>query len=129
MIVLRWWMGDSIGVLLMVPVLLLRTWRIERVRPARILEALALFGAVVAIGQVVFVGWHYESLSIYLKGYTMYLGLFIITLRFGIHGICLFLLLIFGQSLWGVIHGATGFSEKHWLPPWARLPFQSSGPG
>ena len=108
---LRWWMGDMMGVLLAVPLLVWWQTPATWFRRHRSFEALLLFGLTFLVGAVAFCGWQAELLGFYAKGFLAFPLLVWAALRFGRHGASLVVLLVIAQSLWGVMHGVGFFAD------------------
>ena len=97
---LLWWFGDAIGVLMVAPAfLVLFASRGARPTRARLLEALALVGALAAVGAVVFLGgaWRYP--------YLIFPFLLWAALRFRQTGAAMAALLVGALGTWGAIEG------------------------
>jgi PAS domain S-box-containing protein len=99
---LHWWMGDTLGVIIITPLML--AWQeagVVKLSGQQRLEA-ALFSLVaMIIGQIVFVGWLSEYLSATPKGYWIFLCVTWAALRFGTRGITALVLMLAVQALWG----------------------------
>lgn len=122
--ILRWWMADTLGVVLAPPVLLLMMtpgthWRSFSM--GRIIEAATLLGLTFTAGLAIFCGWWQESLGAYAKAYYFFPLMVLGALRFGRQGAAVVGLLAFGQTLWGGGHLAGYFGAFHdlaFLDPW-----------
>jgi len=111
---LTWWQGDTLGIILLTPLLLI--WR-ERLsgQPlplARRLELLLLVGLLLLAGQVVFFGWLHPSLGWLVQSYTMFLFVSWAALRFGRHGASLTIVLIAVQALLGMGQPGTALGQS-----------------
>jgi PAS domain S-box-containing protein len=82
--VLHWWMGDTLGVVLVTP-LILTWWKGKREPPnvKQLLEGLFLMGITFFIGQLVFLGWFDESFIVAPKAFVMFLLITWIAIRLG----------------------------------------------
>lgn len=107
-VALHWWMGNTLGVALATPTLLI--WRQSPgflQRQEHLWEAAILWSLSVVLGLMVFSGWHPGWLPAETTILPFWVTPLIIwaALRFGRHGVSLQLLLYFSQSLIGVISG------------------------
>ncbi len=125
--VLDWWMGDSLGVVLMTP-LILAWWpgaTQPRLRPSNrwLLEAAAILGLTLLAGGIVFLEWFHSSLpaSLHLSldavgnGYWMFFFVAWAALRLGLRGTTLALLLVAALGITGV-HQNLGFFAREAQP-------------
>ena len=107
-VALHWWMGNSLGIVLIAPVLLIWRQRPDFLqRREQMWEAAMLWGLSIAAGLMVFSGWNPTWLPFKLIVMPFWLGPLVIwsALRFGHHGVSLQLILYFAQSLMGVATG------------------------
>ncbi|MDD1605838.1 MAG: EAL domain-containing protein [Methylococcaceae bacterium] len=98
--VLYWWMANVLGVVLVAPLIL--AWGQTKPKPLtgrQGLEALLLVGITFIGGQVIFLGWFNESLTVQPKGFILFLFITWIAVRLGICAITLTLNMIAIQSL------------------------------
>lgn len=109
---LRWWMGDVLGVILIATLIL--SWRktknMHKASAAGALEAALLFGLTFLLGQVVFLDWFHESVGFVAKGYWVFLFITWIAVRIGVRGVTVALLMIAIQALLGAYY-EVGFFE------------------
>lgn len=122
--VLHWWMGDTLGVALITPFILV-FW-LEKVRQfsvKRVLEAMLLISVTLIVGGAVFLSLFHENISDAPRGYVMFLCVILISIRLGSHGSTFIAIVIAMQALWGANQGtgffandiaATGF-ENYWF--------------
>jgi diguanylate cyclase (GGDEF)-like protein/PAS domain S-box-containing protein len=110
-VMFRWWMGDMMGALLAVPLLIWWQAPCAWAGNHRAIEALVLFGLTFLVGGVVFCGWETEVFAFRAKGFLVFPMLIWAALRFGRHGASLVVLLVLVQSLWGVVHGVGYFGQ------------------
>jgi diguanylate cyclase (GGDEF)-like protein/PAS domain S-box-containing protein len=98
--VLRWWMGDVLGVVLITP-LILAWWqtKLTQINTRQGLEALLLVGITFMAGQIVFLGWYNDSLAVQPKAFILFLFTTWIAVRLGMRAITLTLNLIAVQGL------------------------------
>ncbi|WP_333873723.1 PAS domain S-box protein [Methylobacter sp.] len=111
--VLRWWMGDTLGVVLVTPLML--AWWQEKWEPFKArqpLEALLLSGLSFLVGQIVFMGWFREYLTEAPKGYWLFLCVTWVALRLGNRGVTVVLLMIAVQALTGAYYQIGFFAEE-----------------
>jgi diguanylate cyclase (GGDEF)-like protein/PAS domain S-box-containing protein len=107
----KWWLDDAVGVAMIAPLLLV--WK--RPPPARFLEAKYFFEFVCVlalhfiVGQIVFDGWLQRELGHINRGYWLYLFITWAAIRFGTHGVMIFVWLAASQGLVGAIHGVGFF--------------------
>ena len=111
-LLLRWWMGDLLGVVLIAPLLLVwwETRRIWRSRDQRI-ESLLVIGSAFLAGQMVFLDWFTDAQHRAPLGYWMYLFVGWSALRLGRRGVTLILLISALQALTGAWLGLGFFAD------------------
>lgn len=111
--VLVWWQGDLLGVLLLTPTILV--WqhppRIRIRQPRQWMEVLLCFGLSFLCGQVVFLGWLNTSLGDIIEDHWIYVFVVWGALRFGRHGVLALILITAMQALAGAASGAGGYSH------------------
>jgi integral membrane sensor domain MASE1 len=108
--VVHWWRGDSLGIVLVTPIVLV--WRrAPSWPPRRILETLALLGLSFVVGQVVFLDWLPNIFGLVSRGYWLYVIVAWGAVRLGLHGVLAMLLLLVFQALIGAVRGVV-FSAK-----------------
>jgi PAS domain S-box-containing protein len=106
----HWWMGDTLGIVLIAPLILI--WRrLPRETPWNALEAAALLGLSFLIGQIVFLGWFHETLGSISRGYWIFLVVFWAAVRLGRHAVLIVLLLATVQALLGAALGVGYFGN------------------
>ncbi|MDP4028607.1 MAG: PAS domain S-box protein [Gallionella sp.] len=105
----QWWMSDTLGVILVTPLILV-WWRAKNDwrEAGQKLEAALLLGLTVLVGQIVFLGWLHDSVGQVAKGYWMFTILFWVAVRLGNRGTVIALIVVAIQALSGAIRG-TGF--------------------
>jgi PAS domain S-box-containing protein len=115
-----WWIGDTCGVLVITPLLLvwwhLRWPRWNRVRWT---EALLLFIAATLFAMVIFVWWHPPSESRYPADLLILPFVAWVAYRFTQREATLIVLLVLGIALWGTVHGSGPYRGSS---PWSTLP-------
>lgn len=110
--VLRWWMGDALGVVLVTPLLLVwrkppadwLTWR-------KGLPALASLGVTFAAGQIVFLNWLHSYLGLIAHGFQLFLFVSLTAIYAGLHGTVIAVALIVCQALLGAHFGIGYFAH------------------
>lgn len=123
---LRWWMGDVLGLLLVVPVLLLFGRRpMAWLSRERSVEFGLFLAIAFLVGQAGFLGWGPGALLPYLSGYFAFLTVSYAAVRFGPHGVTLVLLLTAAQALIGAALGkgffATDPAQTHLTNFWMYM--------
>ncbi|MFZ5863149.1 MAG: MASE1 domain-containing protein [Nitrospirota bacterium] len=100
-----WWLGDTVGILVVTPFLLI--WnQPPRIAadPWRLVETGLLTVLLVSVGLLIFGGWSpWQSLTSALAYITVPL-LVLATFRFGQHGATAGLVLMSGIAIWGTVH-------------------------
>lgn len=92
---LQWWQGDTLGIFLVTPLILV--WRHLPhgwFKRARVAETIACFGLAFVAGQIIFLGWFHDAFGIVARGYWVFLFVAWGAVRFGRHGA----LLIIGMT-------------------------------
>jgi integral membrane sensor domain MASE1 len=105
----RWWRGDTLGVILVTPLILV--WWREKCEPFNAkqpLEGLLLIGMSFLVGQIVFLDWFHEYLSDTPRGYMMFFCVTWVAIRLGTRGVTFVVLMIATQAMLGA-HLKTGF--------------------
>ncbi len=121
-LLMRWWTGDVLGIVLVVPVLLVwhqppRHWRARR--PA--LEAILGFSVAWLVGQHAFLGWGAHLLGIPSVSYLGFAVVVLGALRFGRHGALLMSSMLAGQALLGHARGVGYFGDRPVWQVWLYL--------
>ncbi len=101
-ITLRWWMGDTLGIILITPVVLVcsqfpRQWLQKRL----IFEMLLFFTLAFLVGQSVFLGWFADTFGQIARGYWIFLFVVWGATRLGTQSVALVLCMTMIQGLWG----------------------------
>jgi diguanylate cyclase (GGDEF)-like protein/PAS domain S-box-containing protein len=106
---IQWWMSDTLGVILITPLILV-WWRAKNDwrEAGKKIEAVLLLGLTVLVDQIVFLGWLHDSVGQIAKGYWMFLLATWVAVRLGTRGTVIALLVVAIQALLGAIRG-TGF--------------------
>ena len=107
-----WWLGDTIGVLVVTPMLL--AWsqppQISH-DPRQLTEAALLIILLFAVSELVFGGWFAGVLTGYPLAYAVIPFLVWAAFRFGPKGATLTILLTSGIATWGTVHGSGLFQS------------------
>ncbi len=104
---LRWWMGDALGIVLFTPLLLVwRSMPNALFLARRKLEAALLFLLAFVAGQVVYFGWLGASAEAEVGHYGMFLIVAWIAARLGLHAAVAVLCMAAVQSALGTYQGA-----------------------
>ncbi len=105
-----WWQGDTLGMILMTPFILV--WRQlphHWLRRERLLETIACFGLAFLFGQAVFLG-AFQTFVGSILGYWMFAFVAWAAMRYGRHGTLLIISMILIQGLLGSIEQKGFFS-------------------
>ena len=108
----QWWMSDTLGIILVTPLILV-WWRAKNDwrKAGQKLEAALLLGLTVLVGQIVFLGWLHESVGHMVKGYWMFMILLWVAVRLGNRGTVIALIVVAIQALLGATQGAGFFAD------------------
>lgn len=108
----QWWMGDTLGIMLITPLLFIwRKFPDDWYGAKRILEIVATISLIALVGQVVFLGWLNELAGQVAKGSLMFLFVSWVAVRLGIHGTLIVVMLVAVQALLGAIEGLGYFAN------------------
>lgn len=100
-----WWLGDSLGFLIVAPLLIAWARPSERRAPARPLEALALAVALALVATMAFGPWNRGWFGGHPLAYAVLPLVMWAALRFGQRGATLATFAVAGFSLWAVARG------------------------
>ncbi len=108
---LQWWKKDTLGTLLVTPIILAwqqvpRGWFDQK----RAAETIACFGLAFLAGQIIFIGWWHALFGIYAKAFLMFFFVAWSAVRFGRRGVFLIISFTGLQALLGAIHGVGFFA-------------------
>ncbi|MCQ8104543.1 PAS domain S-box protein [Methylomonas sp. SURF-2] len=109
---LHWWMGDTLGVILMAPLILVwcnSTGKLSN--PKQFGEAALILGINFWVGQLVFLDWFHDSLGAYAKSYWVFLCICWAAVRLGSRATTLILLLTSAQAMYGLTQHRLGFFD------------------
>ena len=99
---LHWWMGDTLGVVLITPlILVLRQEKLKHINTRQLLECLLLIGISFLVGQMVFLDAFDEYLSDTPKGYWLFLCVTWVAVRSGTPCVIFVTLMIATQAMLG----------------------------
>jgi diguanylate cyclase (GGDEF)-like protein/PAS domain S-box-containing protein len=104
-----WWMGDTLGITLMTPLILV--WQRapdDWLKPKRLAEFVLLFALTFLAGQVIFMDLLHDSVGYIGKGYWMFLIVTCVAVRLETHGVVVMLAMSAVMGLLGAQQG-TGF--------------------
>lgn len=98
-----WWGSDLLGILVVTPfVLIWRKLPSDSLIFQRTFEVVICFTLSFFVGQIVFLDWfHGTPIALHAKGFWMFAFLTWTALRFGRHGITLFIMMVTIQALLG----------------------------
>src|SRR5574340_149182 len=104
-----WWMSDTLGVILIAPLIMVwwptrNDWR----DTGQKIEAALLLGLTILIGQAVFLEWLHDSIGLVTKGYWLFMLITLVAVRLGSRGTAIGLIVVAIQALAGATQG-TGF--------------------
>ena len=106
-----WWLGDTIGALLVTPIILVWVTRpLGLPSPQRALEAAALVAAVVFVGFMLFVTPELGSSGVLRRAYVIFPLLIWASIRFGQHGAVSATFLVSIIAIWGTVMGKGPFT-------------------
>ena len=111
-IVMRWWMGDALGIAFLTPLILI--WSKPPGKPSdstRLLEMVALFVSTFLVGQAIFFGWFHDFFVVapsiaWIIPFIIWAGL-----RAGRHKTSVLQLMLFIQALWSASNGIGHYAD------------------
>ena len=108
----RWWMGDTLGILLLTPLLLIwhsppRNWMFN----GKWILIIAYLCVSFLAGQVIFLDWFHDIFGKFALGYWMFLFVVWGGTQFGSHAVVLVLLMTMIQALAGASNGVGFFGQ------------------
>jgi diguanylate cyclase (GGDEF)-like protein/PAS domain S-box-containing protein len=109
---LHWWMGNTLGIILVAPPILV--WRQapgDWLKHQRAFEALACFGLAFLAGQIIFLDWFIDDLGGFANGFVMFAFVVWSAVRFGRHGVLLIIGMTALQALLGALNGIGYFAD------------------
>jgi diguanylate cyclase (GGDEF)-like protein/PAS domain S-box-containing protein len=112
---LQWWQSESLGIMLLTPLILI--WR-QRIWPQGLqfeegLEALLCLSLAALCNQIVFLGWWPEIFGPIAKAYWVFPFVAWAAIRTSRHVLSLMLLMTAAQALYGAVHGVGVLADDH----------------
>ncbi|MDO9012444.1 MAG: diguanylate cyclase [Gallionella sp.] len=109
---LQWWMSDTLGVILIAPLVLV-WWeaRNDRRKIGQITEAVLLFGLTILVGGAVFLDWWHDVVGFVAQGYWMFLIVTWAAVRLGARAAMIVLVMTATYALLGAIRGIGFFAD------------------
>ncbi|HNE18352.1 MAG TPA: EAL domain-containing protein [Turneriella sp.] len=108
-----WWMGDSLGVIILTPLLLIWRRRPTQTYTSRQwIEAAVGLSALVFVGQIVFAGWSFGALNAYGRGFIFFIFVSWAAMRFGRHATSLAIAILIIQIMVGLVAGRGYFAAE-----------------
>ena len=109
-LILKWWMGDTLGVILITPLLLVwrhppRHW----LQSSHAIEAVIFFFITFLVGQTVFLNWFHDTLGSIARGYWLFLFVVWGAARLGPQSVAAVLAMTMVQALIGAASGVGFF--------------------
>lgn len=100
------WMGYVLGVILITPLIL--AWSAagytHKAPTLRSVEPAVLLGMSFFAGQIIFIGWFYDSVGQYARAYLMFLFIAWLAVRLGVRGVTVALFMVGTQALLGAYY-------------------------
>jgi len=123
-VLLNWWQGDTLGIILVTPLLLVwQQWPQRWIHRERIIEIVACFGLLAVMGQIVFLDGFKELFGPVVHGYWIFIFVAWAAVRFGRHGVMLAITIAAFQALSGATRGTGVFARDFELTHLANLWF------
>ncbi|GAB4439177.1 MAG: hypothetical protein OHK0011_21830 [Turneriella sp.] len=108
-----WWMGDSLGVIVLTPLILIWRQRASQAyTAAQWFEVLFGFSALVFFGQIALAGWSFAGLEHYARGFVFLIFVTWAAVRFGRHATSLAIAIITIQIMIGLVQGRGYFASS-----------------
>ncbi len=108
---MNWWMGDSLGIILITPLILVWCDTPHRLNAKCIGEALVMLALNGLLGQIVFLDWLHASIGGYAKSHLLFLSISWIAVRLGKRATTLALTITAAQAMLGSSQHRWGFFE------------------
>ena len=108
----QWWMSDTLGVILVTPLILV-WWRAkcDWRETKRMAEAAMLLGLTALVGQMVFLDWLHEVIGHATEGYWMFMLITWVAMFLGARGTTVALIVVAVQALFGATLGVGYFAD------------------
>lgn len=108
----KWWMSDTLGVILVTPLVLVWWQSKDYWHKARqVIEASLLIGLTIFVGQIVFLGWLQDSIGHAPQSYWMFLLITWVAMVLETRGTTLVLMVVAIQALFGAMRGMGYFAD------------------
>lgn len=109
---IQWWMSDTLGVILITPLILV-WWgaTYDRRETRRITEGVMLLGLTALLGQMVFLGWLHGSIGHVTEGYWIFMLVTWVAMFLGTRGTTVALIVVAVQALLGATLGVGYFAD------------------
>ncbi len=108
---IHWWMGDTLGIILIAPLILVWTGKRTRLDMKQVPEAILVIGVTFLAGQIVFLDWFHDSIGHLVRGYLMFLFITWTAVRLGTRGTVVVLIMTAVQALSGAYYGVGYFGN------------------
>jgi PAS domain S-box-containing protein len=109
---LYWWMGDTLGVILVAPLILVWANSACRLRNVKQYgEALAIIALNIFAGQLVFLDWFHDSIGSYAKSYWIFLFVSWAAVRLGKRATTFILVVTATQAMFGLVQQRSGLFD------------------
>lgn len=108
----HWWMGNSLGIILVTPMILV--WRQAPkgwFKHRGVLETTACFGLLFLAGQIIFLDWLHAALGFVAQGFFIFIFVIWAAVRFNRHGVLLVIAITALQALSGALQGTGYFAH------------------
>ena len=111
---LAWWMGDSLSLIVVTPLILVwgTSWRIGKIRPARVIEAALLSMSFIVVCRLVFSGIFEALPGNYPLAYLTFPLLIWAALRFGQRGAVTASMFVSIFAIWGTFRSLRWYSQE-----------------
>ena len=107
-----WWMGDTLGVILISPLILVWSNTPCRLQsPKQYGEALLIVAMNFLVGQLVFLDWFHDSIGSYAKSFWIFLFVSWAAVRLGNRATTLILVMTATQAMFGLVEKRLGFID------------------
>ncbi|CAD6879069.1 hypothetical protein [Methylomonas albis] len=109
---LYWWMGDTLGVILVAPLILVwanSAYKLDNAKQYG--EALAIIAMNILVGQLVFLDWFHDSIGGYAKSYWIFLFVSWAAVRLGKRATTFILVITATQAMIGLVQQRSGLFD------------------